>query len=69
VEHIVGTWLQTSVFANVFSFLDPAKGNWLGIQLIAAMVSGVRLHHFYVDSKIWKVSKSKALAKDLSVAA
>lgn len=69
VETMVGSWLETSVFASVFSFLDPAKGNWLGVQLVAAVVSGVRLHHFYVDSKIWRVSKSKALAKDLNVAA
>ncbi|MFT3723919.1 MAG: hypothetical protein QM773_10060 [Hyphomonadaceae bacterium] len=69
VEHVVGAWLENSVFASVFSFLDPQKGNWLGVQLIAAMISGVRLHHFYVDSKIWKVSKNKTLAKDLNVAA
>ncbi len=69
IEQVVGSWLQNSVFASVFSFLDPAKGNWLGVQLIAAMISGVRLHHFYVDSKIWKVSKSKTLAKDLNIAA
>lgn len=68
VEHVVGEWLQTSIFANIFAFLDPAKGNWLGIQLVAAMISGVRLHHFYVDSKIWKVSKNKTLAKNLNVA-
>ena len=37
------------------------------IKLMAAMISGVRLHHFYVDSKIWKVSKSPALAKNLDV--
>lgn len=67
VERTVGNWLQSSIFANLFSFLDAEKGSWLGFQIIAAMVSGVRLHHFYVDSKIWKVSKNKALAKDLNV--
>lgn len=67
VQHEIGAWLQSSVFANVFGFLDPDKGNWLGIQLVAAMISGVRLHHFYVDSKIWKVSKNKSLAKNLNV--
>jgi len=67
VEQRVGDWLQSSVFANMFTFIDAEKGSWLGFQLIAAMISGVRLHHFYVDSKIWRVSKSKALAKDLNV--
>ncbi len=67
VERNVGNWLQSSVFSNMFSFIDAEKGSWLGFQLIAAMVSGVRLHHFYVDSKIWKVSKNKALAKNLNV--
>lgn len=67
VESVVAGWLQTSVFANIFAFLDPEKGNWLGIQLVAAFISGVRLHHFYVDSKIWKVSKNQGLAKNLNV--
>jgi hypothetical protein len=67
VQHVVGDWLKTSVFANMFTFLDDEKGSWLGIQLVAALISGVRLHHFYVDSKIWKVSKNKTLAKNLNV--
>ncbi len=67
VQHVVGDWLKTSVFTNMFTFLDDEKGSWLGIQLVAALISGVRLHHFYVDSKIWKVSKNKTLAKNLNV--
>jgi hypothetical protein len=41
----------------------------LGARLAAAVIGGVRLHHFFVDSKIWRVSKSAALAKNLNVAA
>jgi hypothetical protein len=63
----VASVLQGSIFAYTFSFLDPASSFDLGIKVAAAVVSGVRLHHFYVDSKIWKVSKSAALAKNLNV--
>jgi hypothetical protein len=49
------------------SFLDRGQGLDLGLKMAAAMISGVRLHHFYVDSKIWRVSKSAALAKNLNV--
>jgi hypothetical protein len=63
---IAGT-LQASLFARAFAFLDPRSAYDLGIKVAVAVVSGVRLHHFYVDSKIWRVSKSAALAKNLNV--
>ena len=59
--------LQASFFAHAFAFLDRGAGVELGMKLGAAFISGVRLHHFYVDSKIWKVSKSAALARNLNV--
>jgi hypothetical protein len=46
---------------------EGSQGFTLGAQVAAAFVGGVRLHHFYVDSKIWRVSKSAALAKNLAV--
>lgn len=67
VEHYFGGALEANVFRHAFDFLDPALGATLGLQVVAAFVSGVRLHHFYVDSKIWRVSKSAALAKNLDV--
>lgn len=67
VKQIVGGGLHTSLFSRVFKFLDAPSSIDLGGQVVAAFISGVRLHHFYVDSKIWKVSKSAALAKNLSV--
>jgi hypothetical protein len=58
-----------SVVMNVFGFLDRHAGLELAIKVVTAFVSGVRLHHFYVDSKIWRVGKSAALAKNLNVSA
>src|SRR6187399_2550410 len=57
-----------NAFHSVFSYLDAHQGLELALKVVAAFVSGVRLHHFYVDSKIWRVSKSAALAKNLNVA-
>src|SRR6185312_9021569 len=55
-------------FHSMFSYLDEHQGVELALKVVAGFVSGVRLHHFYVDSKIWRVSKSAALAKNLNVA-
>jgi hypothetical protein len=59
--------LETGFLAHAFSWLGAAAGVDLGFKMATAFVSGVRLHHFYVDSKIWRVSKSAALAKNLNV--
>lgn len=66
-KRLGGGLLQESVFARVFPFLDATEGRALAVQLLAAFIAGFRLHHFYVDSKIWRVSKSDTLAKNLSV--
>jgi hypothetical protein len=60
--------LQGSFITHAFAFLDRHAGVELGTKVVGAFVSGVRLHHFYVDSKIWRVSKSKTLAKNLNIA-
>ena len=59
--------MDLSLFSRCFPFLDHAGSLELGIKVAAAFISGVRLHHFYVDSKIWRVSKSAALARNLNV--
>lgn len=64
---VVGGWLESGLFSHLFATLSPAQDHVLAIQALTAFISGVRLHHFYVDSKIWRVSKSRTLAKDLSV--
>jgi hypothetical protein len=66
-KSLVAGGLQASFFSHAFAFLDRGAGIELGLKVAAAFVSGVRLHHFYVDSKIWRVSKSADLAKNLSV--
>lgn len=60
--------LHSAVFSHTFTFLDQHGGVELGLKILTAFIAGVRLHHFYVDSKIWRVSKSPALAKDLNLA-
>lgn len=67
IKNLASDALETSIFSHAFTFLSPSEGHDLGFQLLTAFIAGVRLHHFYVDSKIWKVSKSQALAKNLSV--
>lgn len=67
VKAVGSDLLQTSVFSHIFAFLNPKEGHVLGIQLLTAFISGVRLHHFYVDSKIWRVSKNAGLAANLNV--
>jgi hypothetical protein len=66
--HTSASFLHGSVFANLFH-VSSTEGMTLGLQVAAAFVAGVRLHHFYVDSKIWRVSKSPALAQNLDLSA
>jgi hypothetical protein len=66
-KHAAASVLQAGVFRHAFGFLDANGGTSLGVKVVAAFIGGVRLHHFYVDSKIWRVSKSAALAKNLNV--
>jgi hypothetical protein len=67
---IAKTWLagglQTGMSLLV-PFVSTAVAADVCLKAMAAFISGVRLHHFYVDSKIWKVSRNKTLAKNLSV--
>jgi len=67
VKNAIAGGLGENVFGPMFSYLDAHQGATLALQVVAAFVSGIRLHHFYVDSKIWRVSKSAALAKNLNV--
>ena len=64
-----GAGVFKSFLGNVFGSIVPGSGFDLGVKVGLAFISGVRLHHFYVDSKIWKVSKSAALAKNLNMEA
>ncbi len=69
-SHVAGVaarWLDAQVLQRLFAFVDELEGAELALKVAAAFISGVRLHHFYVDSKIWRVSKNQALAKNLNV--
>lgn len=61
--------LDTGLFSHAFAYLNRSEGLALALKVVGAFVSGVRLHHFYVDSKIWRVGKTAGLAKELNVAA
>jgi len=62
-----GAGVFQRLLGDAFAALVPDGGFGVGVHVAVAFVSGVRLHHFYVDSKIWKVSKSAALARNLNV--
>jgi hypothetical protein len=66
VSKLAAGLMHDSVFASLLHLSD-ADGMALGLKLMAAFIAGVRLHHFYVDSKIWRVSKSPALSKNLAL--
>ncbi len=69
VQHAIGVAFDRSGLHGFFSFLNHDDAVTLGARLVAAFAGGTRLHHFFVDSKIWRVSKNAALAKNLNVAA
>lgn len=69
LQHVAARAFQGSSLQQLLSYLNEHDALSLVGRLTAAFVGGVRLHHFYVDSKIWRVSKSAALAKNLNVAA
>jgi hypothetical protein len=64
-----GAGVFQKLVGTSFASLVPGGGFDVGVKVAMAFISGVRLHHFYVDSKIWKVSKSAALAKNLNLEA
>ncbi len=67
IGRAVARALDAGIFRHAFIFLGAGAGFALGVRVFGAFISGVRLHHFYVDSKIWRVSKSAALARNLDV--
>jgi len=69
VQHALASVFERSSLRGFFSYLNHDDAITLGVRVVAAFAGGTRLHHFFVDSKIWRVSKSAALAKNLNVAA
>jgi hypothetical protein len=68
-QYALARALEGTGLRSALSYLNGHDFVELGARIVAAAIGGVRLHHFYVDSKIWRVSKSAALAKNLNVAA
>jgi hypothetical protein len=66
-KRVASGFLQSMLFSNMFTFLDMKSGLELGVQMGAAAIFGVRVHHFFVDSQIWRVGKSPELRRNLSV--
>jgi hypothetical protein len=66
VSDFAASVMHHGMFADVLH-LSSTDGRALGLKIVGAFIAGVRLHHFYVDSKIWRVSKSPALSKDLDL--
>jgi hypothetical protein len=69
-SNIVKTWIASGLqnaMGTLAPFVDGHAAPDVSLKAVAAFISGVRLHHFYVDSKIWRVSHSKTLAKNLNV--
>src|SRR6185295_1681040 len=56
VRMAMASWLEASVFRSAFSWVDKSTAIDIGAKVATAFFGGVRLHHFYVDGKIWKVS-------------
>ncbi|MEZ4269888.1 MAG: hypothetical protein R3C68_00135 [Myxococcota bacterium] len=61
-QRLIGGWI-----GGVFTFLSASAGVALGVKLMYTLVMGVRLHHFYVDGKIWKINKHKTVATALNL--
>lgn len=45
---------------------DPATAG-VGAEVVALFLTGWSLHHYYLDSKIWRVSKDQKVAKSLDL--
>jgi len=69
IQQWVAQAFDGSSLHRFLAYLNQHDALNLGARLAAAFIGGTRLHHFYVDSKIWRVSKNAALAKNLNVAA
>ena len=69
IEATTGIALNNVLFNSVgmmAGITDPASLD-LGTQVFASFLLGWAMQHYYLDSKIWRVSKDKNLAKVLQV--
>lgn len=69
IKATTGIELNNLVFNSVgmmAGITDPASLD-LGTQVFAGFLLGWAMQHYYLDSKIWRVSKDKKLARVLNV--
>jgi hypothetical protein len=69
LERTLGVSLDRAVLnslAMMAGVLDPSALR-LGEQLLAAVIVGFALQHYYLDAKIWRVSRDRDVQKHLQV--
>jgi hypothetical protein len=69
LERTLGVSLDRAVLnslAMMAGIADPSKLG-LGEQLLAAVIVGFALQHYYLDAKIWRVSRDRDVQKHLRV--
>jgi hypothetical protein len=69
IQAVLGVELNKSVLAGVgmMSGMKNPGELTLTTQLFASFMLGWAFQHYYLDSKIWRVSKDKGVAKQLKV--
>lgn len=69
LKHFLGWRLDKSLLnslAMMAGVVDPASLS-LGEKVFAACITGFAMQHYYLDAKIWRVSKDKDVQKYLKV--
>ncbi len=69
MRDVTGVALDEVVFDSLGMMAgvqDPAALG-LGQQLFAAMLLGFAMQHYYLDAKIWRVSKDVEVRRNLGV--
>ncbi len=52
------------MFSLVWFIAGPAG---VGAEVVALFLTGWSMHHYYLDSKIWRVSRDPYVAKSLGL--
>jgi hypothetical protein len=69
LEATLGIAMNRSVFLGIgmmSGLSDPTKMT-MGQQIFGAIITGWAMQHYYLDAKIWRVGRDKAVAKQLNV--
>ncbi len=69
LKHVTGLRLDEVLFNSLgmmAGIKDPVSLG-LGEQIFAAMILGFAMQHYYLDAKIWRISKNQDVQKNLGV--